>query len=63
MRKFKLEEQVACINTNFGIVEDHKIELKESDFPNGRAGELVKSGHLVEVLEKPKKEAKKTTKK
>lgn len=58
MRMFKLNPMCACVNTAFGLCEDHNRELKEIDFPQGRAEQLVKSGHLVEIIEK-KKEKKK----
>lgn len=62
MKKYRLKEKVSCVNTNFGICQDHKQELKESDFPKGRADELVKKGFLIEVGAKAKPKAKKEEK-
>lgn len=63
MKKYKLNDKVACVNTNFGICEDHKKELKDTDFPKGRADELEKKGFLVEVKKAEKKTEKKAEKK
>ena len=59
MRKFKLNPICMCVNTAFGLCEDHNRELKETDFPKGRAVQLVKTGHLVEVIEKKVEKKKK----
>ena len=59
MRKFKLNPICMCVNTAFGLCEDHNRELKESDFPEGNADKLVKNGHLVEIIEKKEVKEKK----
>ncbi len=59
MAKYKLKENVASVYACGRLIEDHKTELKESDFPKGRLKELLKNGHLVEVKEKKKTTEKK----
>ena len=52
MRKFKLNPKCMCVNTAFGLCEDHNREIKETDFPKGNAEILLKKGYLVEIIEK-----------
>ena len=61
MKKYNLHPKVSCVNTVHGLVQDHKKELTEKDFPKGNAEKLVKKGFLVEVA-KPKAKAKKEEK-
>lgn len=62
MRKFKLKPIVACVNTKHGLVRDHSMELKETDFPEGRVDKLIEGGFLIEIVKETKPEKEKVEK-